>query len=1368
MKGKSAPFSAVYVNDIDWMSLYENDIVTNGGFSSDVENWSSAGCYPNYGNQISCSIDSIAGGQSGNCLEMTNLNVIFTHQVACQMLTTEVGKTYQATCYIKQGTSGAENGKLEAMDAESSVIIGTDTVAAGAAWSGATVDFTATSSRTLVRLRKDSSTAGTMLFDTVKVQATSSIKSKSEYTGTLTQTADSRFADQAQAYRGLAYLALTLEAADSQIGGTPTITSVIEAKKLATIDGGAPAFTRNPAVILYHIYTDLEGITSAELNTTAFQALETYCDAVPTGGNEPRYRFDYIFDTEMTVNDMKKIVWRSFHGSSVRSQGKIKPVWQQSGSAVFAFTKENIVGGSFSWAQPERPNVIRIHYINGDNNNKKDYVELRDETSISNKGEVLYEESTYFITDEEIARRRVHFWYNKFKYTDYTCSLTVFPESSKLEIYDIVTVTHPNPGWSGKKFRIIEKGQDKYGRCTFQLEAYHSGIHDDRAAEVQPSYYSTPPNPYEPPDHVTGVTLVEDAYTNTDGTYVPTVNLTYTKPTKMVFWDHARISVKVDTDSGNGAWNFYGDDYSGGLGYSIDGVKANFTVGNTVWVKVQSVNDNNVAAPFYSAPTDSEVIDGVQLRPGIVKGLRIENKYYDYTWDGLNVTIVWRGGSGEGGAGREAAGQETTGAGGTSIDSYWKYDEVQIFVGGALRHTVYTKDLKYTYIYGDGQDDFLDHYVVASNGAITFKVYRWNIYNLRSENPAQITIYNQNPAAPIGLSSVGSLTIGEFAWTSANEADWNHYSIRTGVEGDASSAWKVIYNTKYTYFMSSTEIETHGPTATIYFDVKSADLYNNESSVNSTSVQSSAVTTTHISNNAISTPKLTANCVTASKILANTITANQIAARTITGDCLAVSSVTAAVIAAEMMYIGIIGDPGLQNMLMNGGFEETDGTNAYYWDSGVGISTEVAGGDDSNKYLEVTRAGIDKNVFQINPDNTYRYFEVNEGEVYEFGGSAKSDGTCTYGIALGRWDKDLVWITHSELTGTDNVWTARSGTLIVPAGTKFLSVFVRALTADGWTALDNVYLKRVDGLAWSWSSASNRTLIDGGNIYTNTITAAQIAAGTITADKFISTLYGDLSQAMDYIKKVLGAGDEYEHDLTDIDLSNGSETDIDADTHSDYGVSIRISTATEWDDGGAVWDTGIWDTPTDSSGNWTSASMDLSALKTLQIALQYNLVEDTPASTTPSFEAIYSIDDISWGTNDPDLDDDNWENLTIRNTIGDTYRATGNLFTFQYFKIRVTLNTSDTSDRIILYGLTYLGNIVNLFGMEVNETIAIGGTSISLSGFNTTPAITVTPVGATPLVPLITAQSSSSVTVELYNLAGDDVGGQCNIVVIGA
>ena len=70
-----------------------SDLVTNGGFDSNTNNWTTAN---------SASIASVASGQSGNCLEITENGD--HNPLAYQDITTEIGKLYEVTLYVKQGT----------------------------------------------------------------------------------------------------------------------------------------------------------------------------------------------------------------------------------------------------------------------------------------------------------------------------------------------------------------------------------------------------------------------------------------------------------------------------------------------------------------------------------------------------------------------------------------------------------------------------------------------------------------------------------------------------------------------------------------------------------------------------------------------------------------------------------------------------------------------------------------------------------------------------------------------------------------------------------------------------------------------------------------------------------------------------------------------------------------------------------------------------------------------------------------------------------------------------------------------------------------------------------------------------------------
>ncbi|MFH1616906.1 MAG: hypothetical protein ABIG61_17710, partial [Planctomycetota bacterium] len=290
----------------------------------------------------------------------------------------------------------------------------------------------------------------------------------------------------------------------------------------APLAGGADAATRNNAVILYDWYLNVEGYLAANLDLNAFKSLEELCDTVPTGGALPRYRFDFNFDTDMSINDAKKLIWQSFNGRVIMSQGKLKPVWDGAQMAdgagsltaktvSHAFTEDNIVKDSFTWKQPERPNVVRIHFKDSDKQYKNSSVEIKDLTDIDNNGEILYEEKAYYITNQEIARRRAKYKFDKFKYSDFECSLTAFSGAGDLEVYDRVSVTHTLPGWTTKDFIVTAKGENHNGQVTLTLLAYYSGAYDDGQVGTQANYASTLINPSEAPTATGPVTITEVA-----------------------------------------------------------------------------------------------------------------------------------------------------------------------------------------------------------------------------------------------------------------------------------------------------------------------------------------------------------------------------------------------------------------------------------------------------------------------------------------------------------------------------------------------------------------------------------------------------------------------------------------------------------------------------------------------------------------------------------------------------------------------------------------------------------------------------------------------------------------------------------------
>jgi hypothetical protein len=134
-----------------------SDLVTNGGFGSDATSWTA----------VDGTLASVAGGQSGNCLEITRTGGSW--QDAYQALTLTVGKLYRLQAYVKSGTSGNEAYQIGITNnARTAFIVDAESTSSGS-WVQITVSWEATETNNSITVRKNSATAGTMLFDTVEV-----------------------------------------------------------------------------------------------------------------------------------------------------------------------------------------------------------------------------------------------------------------------------------------------------------------------------------------------------------------------------------------------------------------------------------------------------------------------------------------------------------------------------------------------------------------------------------------------------------------------------------------------------------------------------------------------------------------------------------------------------------------------------------------------------------------------------------------------------------------------------------------------------------------------------------------------------------------------------------------------------------------------------------------------------------------------------------------------------------------------------------------------------------------------------------------------------------------------------------------------
>jgi len=330
-------------------------------------------------------------------------------------------------------------------------------------------------------------------------------------------------------------------------------------------------------------------------------------------GRSPRYTFDYNFDADMSINDAKKLLWSSFNGRVIRSQGKLKPVWDwyqvedESGSLTdktskYAFTMDNIAKDSFTWFKPDRPNVVTIQYLESSYNFKKSTVTEKDDSDIELRGEIPFTETCYFITQRDVASRRCKRKMYRSLYADYRCKLTAFSSAQKLEVLDLVTVTHTLTDWTAKQFIVIQKAEDEQGRPTFLLEAYYEGVYDDHEVATGGGGGGGGGNPYDSPPHSTGFSL--SLVTGATAYSYDAVKVEFTPPSYS-YYQYTEIYASNDDT------NYIQVGVSSGEDFILNGLGSVYDMNDTCYIKTINVSTADVPEDMPTTADASIVIDGV-------------------------------------------------------------------------------------------------------------------------------------------------------------------------------------------------------------------------------------------------------------------------------------------------------------------------------------------------------------------------------------------------------------------------------------------------------------------------------------------------------------------------------------------------------------------------------------------------------------------------------------------------------------------------------------------------------------------------------------------------------------------------------------
>ena len=444
------------------------------------------------------------------------------------------------------------------------------------------------------------------------VKADENSISVDKYLGTRSQSADS-VNDQGQTFPYIAYISKTLDAEKLEISGAPTITSIIEGRTIEIWNGSSwvTQYSNNPAYCILDFLTNsrygLE-IDNQYINLDSFKNVASYCNEDVDGEN--RFELNMVIDSRRSSLDIIQDMLSCFRGFLIYTDGELKLKVDAPEAPVQSFDMDNIIEDSFSYnktGKDERYNQVIVNYTDPNEHWEKIGAQYSDDSDIEKRDVIKKEIPLIGINRFSQAGREARFFQKKSKYCPTFVSWKAGIDSIHCEVGDVVTVSHDVPEWTGKEFRILQIAEAENDEMEIVGQEYNEAIYSDDGVVEQITKDSDLPNPFEAPDSVTDLSLVENADVLEDGTWSPGIKVSFTQP-DYVIWDSAYIYISSDDGA---TWDFITN--ISDTEYTIKQLPP-----DTYKVKVVSKSKQGRKEDFGTANTGQITVSGKDAKPSDV------------------------------------------------------------------------------------------------------------------------------------------------------------------------------------------------------------------------------------------------------------------------------------------------------------------------------------------------------------------------------------------------------------------------------------------------------------------------------------------------------------------------------------------------------------------------------------------------------------------------------------------------------------------------------------------------------------------------------------------------------------------------------
>ena len=436
-----------------------------------------------------------------------------------------------------------------------------------------------------------------------------------KYTGTDAQTAHSDLVAANIGWttnhrlRGLAYVVCRFTWDRDIFSSIPTIHAQVRGKKVLDPRDSSTSYSSNPALCLRDYLTNArygKGLPASSIDDTLFGAAATKCETqvTPYSGASQQNLFDcsMVLNTDKTLIDNTKELMSGCRGLMPYQGGKFGLIIedQKTGNAVFNFTTDHIIGGITIESEKKSTKYNRaiMTFANPDKNWQTDTIDwpaigssahntyLAEDSNVDLVGRLSLPTITNVYTAIDIAELVV-----KRSRAGLKVSMQCTSEALKCQVGDIVTITHPTPGWSAKEFRVMLTSLMPSGTVTLNLVEHQDNIYPwGTKTEAASSPSTNLPDPFvvSAPTNL-AVNVGSNHYlVQTDGSVIVRSQVTFTASVDK-FVERYIVQWKYAADS------VYANDIilTGTVGY-ISG----FKTGETIDVRVKSVSTVGVSSAY--------------------------------------------------------------------------------------------------------------------------------------------------------------------------------------------------------------------------------------------------------------------------------------------------------------------------------------------------------------------------------------------------------------------------------------------------------------------------------------------------------------------------------------------------------------------------------------------------------------------------------------------------------------------------------------------------------------------------------------------------------------------------------------------------